>query len=396
MADFLVALAEFDRRRGWASLGYSSLFWFLHRELKLSKGAALYRKTAAELIEAHPQVVDPLRDGRLCLSTVFEVAKVLTSDNASTVLPRFFHLSRKEAADVAAAIRPVQDPPHRTVLTTIAMPRPVEPAVRADHDSGVMVHPVDRNPRDESPGSEGSRQPSLAVPPLSPSVIVALDAELRRLHITVSRRLLAKIDLARDALSHSHPSASMEAVLEAGLDLLIERHRKRRGVGAVAAGKPRRAAPERITAEVMRRVWERDGGRCQWPLEGGGVCSSTLRLEFDHRVPRGLGGSSGLDNVRLLCRFHNQRAARIVYGDEHVDGFIVGSPTARETCPAYGSPAPTPAHGATATPAGGTSRSPASPPLPGRPPSPWRPGRSRRRHARSPPPGWRAPPRHPG
>jgi hypothetical protein len=38
MADFLVALAEFDRQRLWLRLGHSSLFYFLHRELGLSKG----------------------------------------------------------------------------------------------------------------------------------------------------------------------------------------------------------------------------------------------------------------------------------------------------------------------------------------------------------------------
>jgi hypothetical protein len=37
LADFLVALAEFDRRRGWRDLGYAGLFPFLHRELHLSK-----------------------------------------------------------------------------------------------------------------------------------------------------------------------------------------------------------------------------------------------------------------------------------------------------------------------------------------------------------------------
>jgi hypothetical protein len=54
MADFLVALADFDRRRLWVELGYSSLFSFLHRELGLSKGAAFYRKTAAELVQRFP------------------------------------------------------------------------------------------------------------------------------------------------------------------------------------------------------------------------------------------------------------------------------------------------------------------------------------------------------
>jgi len=33
MADFLVALADFNRNRSWVDLGHSSLFNFLHREL---------------------------------------------------------------------------------------------------------------------------------------------------------------------------------------------------------------------------------------------------------------------------------------------------------------------------------------------------------------------------
>ena len=55
MADFLVALADFDRRRAWLELGHSSLFYFLHRELGLSKGSAHYRKTAAELVQRFPE-----------------------------------------------------------------------------------------------------------------------------------------------------------------------------------------------------------------------------------------------------------------------------------------------------------------------------------------------------
>jgi hypothetical protein len=63
MADFLVALADFDRRRLWLELGHTSLFAFLHRELGLSAGAAHYRKTAAELVQRVPEVVEPLRAG---------------------------------------------------------------------------------------------------------------------------------------------------------------------------------------------------------------------------------------------------------------------------------------------------------------------------------------------
>jgi hypothetical protein len=98
LAEFLVGLAEFDKRRLWVDLGYASLFDFLHRELGLSKGAAFYRKSAAELVQRFPEIVEPLRDGRLCLMTVAEVARVLTPENRAGVLPRFFGLSKTRGA----------------------------------------------------------------------------------------------------------------------------------------------------------------------------------------------------------------------------------------------------------------------------------------------------------
>src|SRR5690349_4902244 len=85
MADFLVALADFDRRRLWVDLGHANLFSFLHRDLGLSKGAAFYRKTAAELLQRCPEVIEPLRDGRLCFTSVVELAKVLTPENRDEV-----------------------------------------------------------------------------------------------------------------------------------------------------------------------------------------------------------------------------------------------------------------------------------------------------------------------
>jgi len=87
MADFLVALADFDRRRLWVELGYSGLFMFLHRELGLSKGASYYRKVAAELVQRVPEIVEPLRDGRLCVTSIAELAKVLTPENHRECCP---------------------------------------------------------------------------------------------------------------------------------------------------------------------------------------------------------------------------------------------------------------------------------------------------------------------
>ncbi len=120
MADFLVALSDFDRRRLWVGMGYTSLFYYLRRELKLSSGAAFLRKTAAELLQRFPEVEAPLRDGRLCISSVCELAKVITAENRAEVLPRFFHASKNEAKAVAAEIAPREAVPQRVVVTAVA------------------------------------------------------------------------------------------------------------------------------------------------------------------------------------------------------------------------------------------------------------------------------------
>ncbi len=141
MAEFLVHLAEFDRIQGWRELGYAGLFPFLERELRLSKSGAFFRMKAAQLIQEYPEIVEPLRDGRLCLSTMAEVAKVLTPENWETVLPRFFHSSKQQARAVATELAPVQNPPVRELVTTVSRsaaveaPRPLVPGTSSQNGS---------------------------------------------------------------------------------------------------------------------------------------------------------------------------------------------------------------------------------------------------------------------
>jgi len=117
LAEFLVALAAFDEARGWVEMGYRSLFYFLLRELGLPKGPAYYRMTAAGLIRKYPELVEPLRDGRLHLTSVTQLARVITPENRAVVVPRFFRLSKSEAKEVVAEFVPAAAPPLRTVVT---------------------------------------------------------------------------------------------------------------------------------------------------------------------------------------------------------------------------------------------------------------------------------------
>lgn len=341
LADFLLALVDFDRRRSWVELGHASLFSFLHVELGLSKGAAHYRKTAAELLQRVPEVIEPLRDGRLCFSTMVELSKVLTRENQAEVLPRFFHRSKLEAKAISAELRPVETAPHRLVVTAVraaaastaqAQAQPqvttkastkttlsmaeqfVADVTDSSRDPAISVHP-------DELGHANSDAPRWAAAPAPRDVAEPMTADLRRLHVTVSKRFTEKLEAARAALSHSHPGASAEEILEAGLDLLLARHAERRGMVARPRKAPRPAKPGHVPAHVKAAVWKRDGGRCQWKLESGGICGSTHRVEIDHVVAKALGGPPTVEGLRCLCRIHNDLAARETFGDAWMDKF---------------------------------------------------------------------------
>ena len=308
-----MALADFDRRRLWRELGHSCLFYYLQRELRLSDGAAHFRKVAARLIQRFPEVVEPLREGKLCLTSIVELARVMTPENREETLPRFFHMSKRQAKAVAAAILPAAVVPRREVVTAVR-PEVLRTEFRPD----------------ETPPSR--LEPEAA--PVLPMRLEPQTANEHRLHMTVSSQFLEKLEAARRGQGHVQPGATKEQVIEAALDLLLEKQGSRRAEVKRPQKNPRPARPDHVTAAVKRAVWARDGGKCQWPVDRGGVCGSTTRLEIDHVVPRGRGGASTVENCRIVCRTHNLEAARQVYGEE-VMGRYARNPVVREPCPVY-------------------------------------------------------------
>ncbi|HUL59027.1 MAG TPA: HNH endonuclease, partial [Anaeromyxobacteraceae bacterium] len=233
LAEFLLVLAAFHKDERWRELGHTSLFYFLRRELGLSAGAAQHRKTAAELILDFPGIVEPIREGRLCLSTVCEVQKVLTRENWSDILPRFFGLSKREAVALVAELQPAEVVPLRAVVTAVRAPASPSRAAPPVPDAPSFTYSAFHLGETVTEIKSGPAPVRLAPPR---DTAVPLTADLRRVHYTVSKQFLDKLDRARDALSHSDPGASVEQILEKGLDLILDRSAKRRGLVA----KPRK------------------------------------------------------------------------------------------------------------------------------------------------------------
>jgi 5-methylcytosine-specific restriction endonuclease McrA len=351
LVDFLLAFSDFHARRRWRELEYASGFAYLRGEFKLSEGAAYNRIVAAELIHGVPEVAAALLSGALCFSTVNHLAKVLTSENKDELLPRFIHLSRRQAEQLAVSLRPVEVIPVREVVTAIRPARAAFPAAAAItpraaravetcatgsdalqlHPGEVAVEgspPVDASPFQLHPGEVAApgRVALVRVPPEPPhDEIEPLDAKLSRLHITVDDELLQLLEAAKDAFAHSFPSGRTADVIKHGLRVALAQHDKRLGLVEKPLKAPRPSRTNHIPAHVKREVLRRAGGRrCEWILPSGERCDCRRMLQFDHIKALALGGPSTLENVRLLCRSHNLLAARQVFGDELMDRYAPG------------------------------------------------------------------------
>ena len=143
---------------------------------------------------------------------------------------------------------------------------------------------------------------------------------------------MAELEQVRAALSHKCPDGDFESVVREAFKLVLERDRKRKALTdrprtqSKAPGENDRYVP----AAVKREVWERDQGRCTWPMGDGDVCGSTHRLEFDHDLEVALGGKPTIGNIRLLCKSHNLMKAERHLGRDFMAKFRKGRSAERD------------------------------------------------------------------
>jgi hypothetical protein len=204
---------------------------------------------------------------------------VLTEENPAEVLARAVGKSQEEAQFLAVEYQPKPVP--RDVVR--ALPTPPLPLV------AFAVVPA------------GTKTPP------RPEVVKPLTPDLRRLNVTVSADFMDELEQVRAALSHKCPDGNFEQVVREAFKLVLERDRKRKALTDRPHAQPEAPAENDryVPAAVKRIVWERDQGRCTWPMGDGEVCGSTRQVEFDHDLEVALGGKPTIGNVRLLCKGHH-------------------------------------------------------------------------------------------
>jgi hypothetical protein len=316
-ARIVAHLGEVEERRLHLLAGYSSMFDFCVRRLRLSESAAYRRIVAARLARKFPVIYERLASGAVHLSALALLRDRLTNDNHLELLEVVSGKRKREVEGLLAAHYPAADVPSRIhkLPEKKAAPAP-------------LALPI-------APGSLGLVPPAPAPTPApprgAPPRIEPLSENRHKVQFTASTELREKLERARDLLSHANPTRDLESVVERAVDLLLadlekkklgKRARPRRetpNVGGPTPSRARFAKSCHISNATRRTVFARDGLRCAYVGHDGHRCEARAFLELDHVDPKGLGGNDDADNLRVCCRAHNQLLAECVYGRDVVD-----------------------------------------------------------------------------
>ena len=294
-AELVAHLAEIEERDLQLVAGFSSMFEFCTKALRLSEGEAFRRILAARLCKRFPIVYGLLASGHVNLSTLELLRPWLTEENNEEL---FAAVAGKRKHEVQALL-------------------------------------AQRFPQPDRPSS------------VRRTMIEALSEATFRFEFTARAALREKLELCRDLMSHANPSRDLAMVIERAIDLLLaDLERRRLG----KAGRPARSAchrkrepsegrrpentptkitlrdstnvpnakPSGISNAVRREVFERDGLQCTYVAEDRRRCEARAFLELDHEIPKALGGSNDSNNLRVRCRAHNQLWATQAFGRAHV------------------------------------------------------------------------------
>ena len=304
-------LREIDRRKLHLKKGYSSLFEFATKELKLSEAEAYRRIQAMRIMGEIPSVQQKLEEGALTMTNLVQAVQFFRAE--SKVQSQTITIDRRKEI--------LQSLEHKTTREAEKVLRKLAPLAVFD--------------------SERVRQ---------------ITEDKIEIKIVLEKELQEKLDELRLLMSHKKPHMNYTELIEELADLALKKLRvsplaprnKRRSASVApringenvgtapapttaTAPAPTAAAATKIgryvSPQLRRTVWQRDQDQCTFvDLTSRRRCQSRFQLEIDHIRPFGKGGVSNLENLRLLCRAHNAWEAIRSYGPNKMALYLPTSP----------------------------------------------------------------------
>ena len=275
--EVITLIRKVDERKLFLKLGFSSLFDFVTKDLGYEPSSAMRRIQAARLMREIPQVEEKIKTKELSLSVISQAQTFFRKVSKTTGKK----VSRQEKHEVLGLLE-----------------------------------------------NKSSREAEVELAKINPVVVKqtekvrSLTEDLKELKVVFDQETWEKLDELKSRLSHQNADLSYQGLIK----LLVEKTHKSvvgkasstheqpakkpcRAPAAVSVveKQPRNSKRAPIPTKVKRHIWHRDQGQCQYKDSNSNqICGSKYYLEIDHLHRVRHGGGNDPENLRLLCRAHNQ------------------------------------------------------------------------------------------
>lgn len=282
----LLYIAEVDKRKLYLKMAYPSLFDYLTKEVGYSAGSAYRRIDAARLIHKIPEVSDKIESGQINLSQISKVQQICRQIKKQSGQSVDLDLQKEVLLKLEAK---------NNQQTDLILAQEFNLEVKSD----VKI----QTQQDES----------------------------KRLEMTLSKEEMDLLKKAQSLLSNKTGGGLKDTVIEMAKRVVQSAESKKlRSVKKIEFtstveakksavenhGKEKKQISEvivlgnlkskQVSRTIKKQILIRDQV-CQFKdLKTGKICGANHFLEVDHIVPKYLGGKNNQENLRLLCRNHNQ------------------------------------------------------------------------------------------
>ncbi len=252
-AQILEELGEMHKQRLFTPLGYSNIFDYCERRLKLSSAQAFYFKTIFEKSQEVPEIGQAVRSGELSVSQARRIAPAVTKANCRAWIEKAKDLKQRDLEREVKAVNPKAHVKERI--------RPVA------KDLAELKCPVD--PKTE--------------------------ANLKALTDLLSQKRKKSVALAE--------------VIAWMAEEMTEKHdplKKAARGKTISSRNPPKSGRHPVPTSVVHPVQLRDGNQCTFVGPFGVRCEQKRWLHLHHVKEVAKGGLNSLDNLRILCQAHHR------------------------------------------------------------------------------------------
>lgn len=272
----ILTVKEIDLRKLYLKMGFSSLFDYLVKHIGYSEGAAQRRIDAARLLLDVPLLAAKIESGEIKLNQVSLIQRTvrqIVQQSARGESPiKVTAIQKQELVDL------LSDKNHRESQTAVA----------TYFHLPVLQQTVQKSQADESV----------------------------RLEMTFTKEQFAKLQRAKELLSHAVPTGDLVDLIEYLSDKVIQQKMtssKRQSAAmmattaqttATAAVKPRTKMA--IPTAVRKQLFKKQDC-CQYTdAKTKNKCGSRWQLQIDHIRPQWADGDHKPENLQVLCAAHNR------------------------------------------------------------------------------------------